>query len=81
MIELSDQQARALQPPRETPLKVVDPRTQETFVLLRLEDYESLLQAQYDDGPWTDEERELLRTEAVDSLGWEGMEAYQDDQP
>ena len=35
----------------------------------------------YDDSQWTDEERDALRAEAVDSLGWEGMDAYQDDGP
>jgi hypothetical protein len=39
------------------------------------------LLAGYDDSQWTDEERDALRAEAVDSLGWEGMEAYQDDGP
>ena len=34
----------------------------------------------YDDSPWTAEERDRLRAEAVDHLGWEGMEAYQDDE-
>jgi hypothetical protein len=33
----------------------------------------------YDDSPWMDEERDALRCEALDELGWEGMEAYQDD--
>jgi hypothetical protein len=33
----------------------------------------------YDAEPWTDEERDRLRAEAVDALGWEGMEAYQDE--
>ena len=31
----------------------------------------------YDDLPWTDEERDAIRSEALDELGWEGMEAYQ----
>ena len=31
----------------------------------------------YDDSPWTDEERDAIRSEALDELGWEGMEAYQ----
>jgi hypothetical protein len=34
----------------------------------------------YDDSPWTDEESEALRSEALDDLGWEGMEACQDDE-
>ena len=29
--------------------------------------------------PWTDEEMDLLATADADSLGWEGMEAYQED--
>jgi hypothetical protein len=33
----------------------------------------------YDDSPWTEEERDAIRSEALDELGWEGMEAYQDD--
>ncbi len=33
-----------------------------------------------DDGSWSDQEREALRGEALDELGWEGMEAYQVDE-
>jgi hypothetical protein len=44
-----------------------------------LSEYERL--TAYDASPWTDEERDLLRAEALDALGGEGMEAYQDDQP
>ena len=33
----------------------------------------------YDDSPWTNEERDALRSKALDDLGGEGMEAYQDD--
>ena len=32
----------------------------------------------YDDSAWTDEEMDLLAAEDADTLGWEGMEAYQD---
>ena len=31
----------------------------------------------YDDSPWTEEERDAIRAETLDELGWEGMEAYQ----
>jgi hypothetical protein len=58
----------------------MDPRTGAVYVLVRKEVYEQLA-ADYDDSPWTDEERDLLRAEAVEALGWEGMEAYQDDEP
>jgi hypothetical protein len=56
-----------------------DPGARRRFVLLSEEEYERL--TGYDTGPWTDEERDLLRAEAVEALGWEGMEAYQDDRP
>jgi hypothetical protein len=32
----------------------------------------------YDDGPWTDEEMDLLAAENADMLGWDGMDGYQD---
>ena len=48
------------------------------FVLLPEEEYERL--SQYDADPWTDEERDLLRAESVEALGWEGLDAYQDRQ-
>ncbi len=40
MIELTEQQAQALQNPASTPPRLVDPRTKETFVLLH--EYERL---------------------------------------
>ncbi len=79
MIHLTDQQVQELERPDLNPPRVVNPRTQKRFVLLPEEDYQRL--TAYDDGSWTDEERDLLRAEALDHLGWEGMDAYQDDQP
>jgi hypothetical protein len=79
MIELTENQQEALCRPAATPMPVVNPRTREAFVLLRLEEYERLTRSAYDTGPWTDGERDLLRAEALESLGWAGMEAYQDD--
>ncbi|MFO0806858.1 MAG: hypothetical protein U0791_27445 [Gemmataceae bacterium] len=43
--------------------------------------FDQLRESAYDDSPWTDEERDAMRAEALDDLGWEGMEAYQDDAP
>jgi hypothetical protein len=77
-IELTEQQIEALETQAETPAQVVNPRTGEEFVLLRKEEYNQLTEAEYDDGSWTDEEMELLAAEDADSLGWDGMEAYQD---
>jgi alpha-D-ribose 1-methylphosphonate 5-phosphate C-P lyase len=76
MIELTEQQIQALERPDATPLRVVNPRTQETFVLLRVEDYERLKVDDYDDSPWTREELEALTWEAGKGLGWEDMDEY-----
>lgn len=34
----------------------------------------------YDASPLSDDERDALRAEALDDLGWDGMDAYQDDE-
>ena len=77
MIELTEQQVRALETPDATPPRVVNPRTQETFVLLRVEEYKRLTE-EYDDSPWTREELQTLAWEAGKSVGWEGMDEYDD---
>jgi len=77
MIELTEQQLQALERLEATPPRLVNPKTQQRFVLLPEEEYAQL--TAYDASPWTDEERDRLRAEALEALGWEGMEAYQDD--
>ena len=42
--------------PDPAPPRVVNPRTRETFVLLRSDEY-ARLTAEYDDSPWAREER------------------------
>ena len=79
MIELTEQQVQALEQPGATPCRLVYPKTQQRFVLLPEEEYVRL--TGYDAAPWTDEERDQLRAEAIEALGWEGMDAYQDDRP
>jgi hypothetical protein len=78
MIELTEQQAQALEKPESTPPRVVNPRTRETFVLLRVEEYERLKEDEYDDSPWTKEELEALAWEAGKQAGWEDMDEYDD---
>ncbi len=80
MIVLTETQSQSLRLPGATPARAVDPGTQETFVVLRLEEYERLTGEAYDASPWTDEERDQMRAEAIESLGWDGMDAYQDQQ-
>lgn len=61
MVELNAEQRQALRE-RTTPgLPVVDPTTQQAFVLIPRELYDSLLD--YDDSPWTDEEMDMLAAE------------------
>jgi hypothetical protein len=71
MIELTEQQARALEHPDASPPRVVNPRTKELFVLLSAEEYERLKGQEYDDSPWTREELETLAWEAAERAGWE----------
>ena len=71
MIELTEQQAEALADRKATPPRVVNPRTKETFVLLRVDEYERLKEAEYDDSPWTRDELQGLAWEAGERAGWE----------
>ena len=47
-------------------------------MLLRLEDYQGLQEEEYDDSPWTSEERHGLAWEAGKHAGWEDMDEYDD---
>jgi hypothetical protein len=78
MIEFTEQQVKALETPEIVPPRIVNPRTNETFVLLRLDEFERLKGDQYDDSPWTREELEALAWEAGKSLGWDDMHEYDD---
>jgi hypothetical protein len=78
MIELTQQQVEALQHAEATPPRVVNPRTNETFVLLPVDEYERLKEDEYDDSPWTSEERHTLAWEAGKHAGWEEMDEYDD---
>ena len=78
MIELTDEQMRAMENPAATPPRLVNPRTRETFVLLRADEYERLKHDEYDDSPWTREELHALAWEAGKRAGWEDMDEYDD---
>ena len=49
------------------------------LVVVRADLFERLQGSRYDDSPWSDEELDLLAAEDTEALGWEGMEAYQDE--
>ena len=78
MIELTKQQANALESTDKTPLRLVNPQTKETYVLLPIEEYERRKEDEYDDTPWTNEELQALAWEAGKYGGWEEMDEYDD---
>jgi PHD/YefM family antitoxin component YafN of YafNO toxin-antitoxin module len=78
MIELTEQQLLALENSEAIPPLVVNPRTKETFVLLRVDEYERLEEDEYDDSLWTREELEALAWEAGKQARWEDMDEYDD---
>jgi hypothetical protein len=70
MIVLTEQQAEALNHTGAQPPRVLNPRTQETFVLLRTDEYARLTGDEYDDSPWTREELQALAWERVQHEDW-----------
>jgi hypothetical protein len=76
MIELTEQQVDALENIEGPPLRLVNPRTEATYVLLPADEYERLKEHEYDDSPWTKEELQSLAWEASRRAGWEGMDEY-----
>lgn len=77
MIELTEEQMQAMEN-HTTPPRLVNPRTNETFILLRVDEYERLKEEEYDDSPWTREELHALAWEAGKHAGWEDMDTYDD---
>ena len=71
MIELTEQQAEALALPDVAPPRVLNPRTRETFVLLRADEYARLTGREYDDSPWNREELQALAWERVQHESWD----------
>jgi hypothetical protein len=71
MIELTEQQVKALENQPANPPRVVNPGTKETFVLLRIDEYERLKEQEYDDSPWKREELQALAWEATEHTEWE----------
>ena len=76
VIELTEQQVQALEEPESTPPRVVNPRTKETFVLLRVDEYERLKE-EHDDSPWTREELQTLAWERVKHENWDEYDDLQ----
>lgn len=77
MIELTDEQMHALASRDATPPRLVNPRTREAFVLLRVDEYERLKDEAYDDSPWTRDELQAVAWETGRRAGWQ--DADEDD--
>lgn len=79
--EISPEQRQAINA-TSGPIDLVDPETNEHFVLLRAEAYQKL-QRLFDDGPLTDEQRRTLLVEAGKRAGWDDpeMDVYNDLDP
>src|SRR5437764_8179079 len=76
MIELTDRQVQALEQLGETRPRFLNPRTNETFVLVPVDEYKRLKDDEYDDSPWTREELQSLAWNAGKQAGWEQMDEY-----
>jgi hypothetical protein len=77
-IQLTEEQALAVAASGQVPPILVDPTTQTDYVLIRKDVYEHLTREEYDDSPWTAEERDALAWEAGKHAGWEEMSEYDD---
>jgi hypothetical protein len=67
--------ARRIRCPEPSPPRAVDPRTNETYVLLPIGEYERLKQQEYDDNPWSKDEIEALASEVGERAGWDEFDS------
>jgi hypothetical protein len=65
-IELTEGQLQALSQPHPNPPQLVNPHTNEAFVLLPVGQYRKLTEELYDDSPWTRDE--------LESVAWQTAE-------
>lgn len=82
VIQLTLDQRQALDSPHETPLRVVDPITQKTYVLIASEQYERV-KALFEEAPLSKEEQLYFLRKAGKRAGWDDpqMDVYNDLDP
>jgi PHD/YefM family antitoxin component YafN of YafNO toxin-antitoxin module len=80
MLEFTTSQIEEIESRTDEPLRIVNPQTNESFVLLRAEEYQRLKaeEEEIDDSPWTEEERLATVWAAGESIGWNDMNEYDD---
>jgi hypothetical protein len=83
MIELTDQLRQAVRGHPGQPVRLVDPDTQETFVLVPAEVYDRLRGMLYDDAEFPISEAYPLMDEVAAKAGWDdpAMDIYDDFAP
>ena len=57
---------------------MIDCHTHLVYAGNRVDEYERLNEDEYDDSPWTSEDRHALAWEAGKHAGWEDMDEYDD---
>jgi hypothetical protein len=73
MLELTSSQIEEMRTvSHEEPLRITNPQTNETFVLLRDDEYKRLKaeEDKIDYSPWTQEERNAITLPTLEKLGW-----------
>lgn len=74
--ELIECQLPAVAESGETPATLADPKTCTQSLLNCKVDYDPRTDPDFDDSPWTPEEREALAWEAGKHAGWEEMDEF-----
>ena len=80
MIALTEEMRQAIEQQANEPLRLVDPATARTFVLIRTEVYDRLKRVLYDDSEYTISEAYPLMDEVAAKAGWDdpAMDIYND---
>jgi hypothetical protein len=71
--KVSEDQQNALDAQPDIPLRIVDPRTNTTYVLLPLQRYEKI-KALFEEDPMSDAEKRLQLAESARRAGWDDPE-------
>ena len=74
MIQLTDEQRQQLREADGNPVRLADPQTNETYVILPEAVYERIKALVYDDSPLTDEEKQQQLADSGKRAGWDDPE-------
>lgn len=75
MIAISEELRQAVQDSKDSLVRLVDPETNDVYVVLPAEIFDQLQEGLfYDDSPLTEEERSALLVELGLSIGWDDPE-------